>query len=1303
MAEINPVKLDVFHVFLASPSDMSVERRAVRDFFEEYNRTTAVRWNVRFEVIDWENFSSAGVGKPQDLITAQTLQRFTGSLALVIGLMGRRFGSPAEPYGSGTEAEYEWALAEYRKKGFPEIKWFFRRIDALTVPTDDLDEPVQQFKKVQEFQERVRKCTLCRDFVDSEFGDILRADLSLWLSDPARPWIKGLSSLGHSRDTHAEIDKACVFLREEKPDVATQLLNDLRNHHWDTLTPRERYRILANLGHACRLKGEVARAATFYIDAVKHQPEDESARELAVFAEYLLGNSDAAYRLAGDHLDAHPRSLLALQMWLLNAPDGASWTQLQERVPGDLMSHTEIAWALARRAMQAENGLEAERHARQAVSSSPDNPDAQCLLGEVLLWVQGSRVRRYPEGAKVGVDKARIQEARSLLSQAVAKYTDAGRHKDAAVARLNRGVASQLLGETEAALRDYAAAFELAPDNVEIGRRYVGLLNIRGEHAQLIDLLRRLYRETGDADTGLSLAVALAQQGHSERRAEAIAILLDLLSPGRELRDDTERETIFILAELYAADKNWNALEEFIASAAPRRLDPESELVLKAVAKLRSGDKDGASSYATQALSLRGPSTPPGTGKRLGHLFAQMGMYSEASQSFRNVIEPDHVDDHVRALLRSAHEASEDRFVIDFCASLRSNGILDPLCVQIEASTLERYHAEHEAIRVLGELLDAGIDGILAKQIRLHRSLVALRIDERGFMEKDLSALPGPDEAAPRTGLQMVFLLSEGGYPPEHAAEYAYALFRRHPNDPLSHMAVIRSLGVATQHEVELPRFDAVQAGTAVTYRIKGEGEPRWCIVEDLPDPLRMLGEVAPEDSFAAELMGRRVGDEFITNKGGMQERRATIEGIVHKFVRRFQDCLSGWEERFPGIPFVWRVDIREDEKGVPDFSSVLRSVDQRAEHVAGLDAVYRDRPLPLFALVKGLGGPMNRVILHLAVEESTPIRCCSGSADSIEHAMRTLSVAEAIVLDSTALATILLLDEVNLLNEIPLKCVVSAGTMDELRDWVRDLTERSRDHKVMSKEDDQYVLRDVPASKVEEYRAKISALIEAVKARCTIEPGVALADLPSEHRGHLVELFGQGGAESIALARGKKRVLWTDDFPLGAIASNECSVARVWTQVVVDWMGHRGQIGQTRVDDVSVSLLEAGYFFTSVRPSVVVRAAEKADWDHTARPLRTVKEHLSLPIVDARKVWMMTGQSMALLWRNAPLDGQAAAVADGLLQAIASRADGRKIIDSLHKSLDGFFGLDVVSARKAMAVFENRRTENPNKLVIIP
>jgi DNA replicative helicase MCM subunit Mcm2 (Cdc46/Mcm family) len=182
-----------YHVFLASPGDLAQERQLVRQFFDRYNRHTAHLWGVRFEVVDWENYSTIGVGRPQELITQQTLERFRDSLVLIIGLMAQQFGSPTGMADSGTEEEFRWALEAHRTRGVPEIKWFFRRIDRFVAPPDPdaISEALAQWKKVHAFRQELKASEIFfTEYQDvTGFQEVLESDLSRWLADRTRPWL----------------------------------------------------------------------------------------------------------------------------------------------------------------------------------------------------------------------------------------------------------------------------------------------------------------------------------------------------------------------------------------------------------------------------------------------------------------------------------------------------------------------------------------------------------------------------------------------------------------------------------------------------------------------------------------------------------------------------------------------------------------------------------------------------------------------------------------------------------------------------------------------------------------------------------------------------------------------------------------------------------------------------------------------------------------------------------------------------------------------------------------------------------
>jgi len=118
----------------------------------------------------------------------------------VSGSEVQRFGSPTGKAESGTEEEFNWALESHYQTGFPEIKWFFRRIEKFVAPPDpaEIEHALEQWKKVRAFRERLQRLnppvfyTEYSDVVG--FQDAFENDLSRWLAAPDRPWVSSQAS-----------------------------------------------------------------------------------------------------------------------------------------------------------------------------------------------------------------------------------------------------------------------------------------------------------------------------------------------------------------------------------------------------------------------------------------------------------------------------------------------------------------------------------------------------------------------------------------------------------------------------------------------------------------------------------------------------------------------------------------------------------------------------------------------------------------------------------------------------------------------------------------------------------------------------------------------------------------------------------------------------------------------------------------------------------------------------------------------------------------------------------------------------
>ncbi|MCX7423876.1 MAG: hypothetical protein NT013_30670, partial [Planctomycetia bacterium] len=68
-----------------------------------------------------------------------------------------------------------------------------------------------------------------------------------------------------SPNFHSEIDAIKQYLQDDRAEVAIELLNKLKTHHWHEADARAKFRILANLGHAYDALEDYAKAAAYWV------------------------------------------------------------------------------------------------------------------------------------------------------------------------------------------------------------------------------------------------------------------------------------------------------------------------------------------------------------------------------------------------------------------------------------------------------------------------------------------------------------------------------------------------------------------------------------------------------------------------------------------------------------------------------------------------------------------------------------------------------------------------------------------------------------------------------------------------------------------------------------------------------------------------------------------------------------------------------------------------------------------------------------------------------------------------------
>jgi tetratricopeptide (TPR) repeat protein len=151
-------------VFIASPNDLAIERRAFKDVIDDLNKGFGRGKGVTFDPLAWEDTLATTGRRPQSVINLEV-----DACDVFLLVMWRRWGQKAAditpPASSYTEEEYHRAFSRFQKQRRPCIYVFFKNVES-----GQMADPGTQLKKVLAFRKKLEKSgkVLYRTFEDDK-------------------------------------------------------------------------------------------------------------------------------------------------------------------------------------------------------------------------------------------------------------------------------------------------------------------------------------------------------------------------------------------------------------------------------------------------------------------------------------------------------------------------------------------------------------------------------------------------------------------------------------------------------------------------------------------------------------------------------------------------------------------------------------------------------------------------------------------------------------------------------------------------------------------------------------------------------------------------------------------------------------------------------------------------------------------------------------------------------------------------------------------------------------------------------
>ena len=1088
---------------------------------------------------------------------------------------------------------------------------------------------------------------------------------------------------------HAEIDEARDYLEKHDYQMAKLFLQRIKVRNWDKLNARHKFRVLTNLASAEASADNLKGAAELYLEAKTHQPADERARTNEALGYLMLGQRERAFELAGELREEFPRSERVLGIFIRSAPDSAALESLEEPVPQELLEKDEVAAALTQRALDSGEMQKAEKFARPATAANSRASGLWFLLGYIIFQSETSKSSERYGPEALFCDTARLREAEDAFGEALRLAKEERSTSGTVEALLNRRLTRIVLQKEAEAREDLEEAQQVAPQDPRVIEAYGTSLGFGGMSDEAIACLHRLPPDALSHHGQMILATLLLKRGGPGDYRSAGDALSRVVKSDARLQEDFREHCLEMGLQAFAKEGQFDACRELLEQVPGETFSEVGLKTLTARLHLLEGRRDEASKGADDALALIQDTTTASDVRRLALLLFALGRFPDALPLWQRIAALNVLSSDTRYLLACAQRLDRHDILLETFRKLRQAGAIDRTLLDNELSLLERYDTDR-AIKILDEEISRRPKD---KALKLRRSRLGLALDRADLIDRDPSSMPAAGEVEPRTALEAVHVLKAIGQE-RYAVQYAYDVIRHNFQEPDAHGAFMLALS-PFGNEPQLEKPTRVETDAAVCYVEQGDSVPHWIIVEATPDPDSQLPETerSPDHTICKAMMGKEVGDTFVLAEG-IQDRIGEIKAIQNKYVHRFQDCMGQWQVRFPELPGVQTVKLPEKsgESGEPepDISVILQSVDRRHEDVSNVERMYKEELVPLHIFGECFGETAFSALQHLASRTEVPVRCCHGSVEEREQAVKALRSCNTLVLDMSAIASLFLLDRLDILENWSIDLVVSTGTVNELRQMIANEAQvHSKESGRLVKTETGHAFVESTAEQKEAHVGKLRHLVEVVEANCKVESCEALAAMEPEKRETIIKCFGRYGAEALLLADVPGGVLWTDDLAQAGIARSEHGVSRVWTQFVIGARADSGMVDLETFFDASAKLIGYRYSFTISNPQIVRQAGVIGEWKVDGWPLSQALSVFAEEFIDLEQILQLAAGFLRLLYQESLLSTTKTNITVKILENIAKKKGGIQGIRHLHKALPSLFSLNVVGRMDATATVD--------------
>jgi len=1055
----------------------------------------------------------------------------------------------------------------------------------------------------------------------------------------------------------AEIDGYRDLLLENKPRTALGLLKQLKERYWDKATHWLKFRILTNIASAHLSLGEKRAASKLFLEAEQYAPQSEKASCNTALAYLIVGDNAKAKNAVLKAIDAHPGSARAYSLLVATSIVDKSIKKPEDLVPAKLLKVGEVAYAISHFYLKRKRGDEATKWISKAYTLDKKHIEIRSSYAAMLL----ESVTKE-QSATVGEQRNEAQEEAIQTAEKVFQgIWDEVKNTETAPQYLQTAInliyADRLLRKYEAALRVANDALRLVPDSFAIKHQKAIILLEKGDPQEACKVIATLP-EKEKLKIALLYAEVLDQIG---RAKDALALMDRYLLTKASYKELSVAAGLRLRLLLKTNGKK--TAVDSISEAISNYPNAIVVRVNAATVFQECGDTNAALAQFHAAKELIGSKTEYKEKLLVADVAYHLADYEEASTLYKRLVQYYGNSQPLRRLLICLYECDQRKETLELLKKI-------PPAVR-KMSFFRRMTA---AIYVrIGDLNAARseIEAYLALEpddlhMRLNWISILVRQGEQQAVEKYLADLTDLPEAPPEDRMHLAHLFDHFGHL-KKALELAYRVCLENPYNSRVHLGYIGLFTMGNAAAI-LQEPDRVGVGTSFLVEDKRSRHYSYFILEhETNNPKE--GEINPDHPVALSAIGKKVGDTIKIEQNPYQIEERRIIEIKSKYVQLLHITTSGFSDKFPANQDFMLVSVANPEGDGYCFDPIFKSLSDRQDQASEIMAMYNSQPYPIGVLSKLLGTHPIDVWRGIFADRSVQIYCCDGTAHERRKAIALISEGNnEFMVDPLTLFNIYTLRVQEIVTATIGKLGITQSGLDLLRSLIeeRSLLGVRTSHGYMSKQGDQYIWREVTKDDIEADVRKLEEICAWASNHCVVLPAVGTDESPAVAR-KFAGMMDSAFTDCILAANGTGRVLLSDDQRLRLYAKQLWGVDGVWLQSVLLVAVDRNLMPFDLYSDVTASLVEAGFYFTTINHNVLLKLAENERWGASDR-FKAVIATLGGEKVDVRSSLAVASNFLHHLWLEPLLIPKRENLTFALINAITNKCCRPEIKELLER-----------------------------------